>query len=133
MNESARYIRLVGTKRGTQYGYSIYEFEVYNQSTTKVEPNEESLPANFYLSNNYPNPFNPETTIEYSVPKTSLVELKVYDVLGREVATLVNEVKQPGKYITKFSMNNSRYASGIYFYRMSTAGFTLVKKMMLLK
>ena len=133
VNENARYIRLTGTKRGTQYGYSMYEFEVYNQTATKVESRDESLPADFYLSNNYPNPFNPETTIEYSVPKTSIIELKVYDILGQEVATLVNEVKQPGKYTTKFSMGNSRYASGIYFYRMSTAGFTLVKKMMLLK
>jgi hypothetical protein len=133
VNENARYIRLTGTKRGTQYGYSIYEFEVYNQTTTKVESKEENLPTDFYLSQNYPNPFNPETTIEYSVPKTTNVELKVYDILGQEVATLVNEVKQPGKYIAKFSMANSKFASGIYFYRMSTAGFTLVKKMMLLK
>jgi len=92
---------------------------------------------NFSLANNYPNPFNPETTIEYTIPKATNVEIKVYDVLGREVTTLVNEFKQAGKYSAKFNISNSErsrgMSSGVYFYRMSTEGFTLVKKMMLLK
>ncbi|OGU63542.1 MAG: hypothetical protein A2499_13430 [Stygiobacter sp. RIFOXYC12_FULL_38_8] len=137
VNESARYIRLIGTKRGTEYGYSIYEFEVYNQTASAIENGEENLPFNFSLANNYPNPFNPETTIEYTIPKATNVEIKVYDVLGREVTTLVNEFKQAGKYSAKFNISNSErsrgMSSGVYFYRMSTEGFTLVKKMMLLK
>ena len=69
---NARYIRLTGIKRATQYGYSIYEFEVYNQTTTSVKNDEENFPVSFNLGNNYPNPFNPETTIEYSIPKLEL-------------------------------------------------------------
>lgn len=132
INENARYIRLTGTKRATAYGYSIYEFEVYNQTISGINE-EENLPFNFSLANNYPNPFNPETTIEYTIPKAANVELKVYDVLGKEVVTLVNEFKQAGKHNTKLSINNLQLSSGVYFYRLSTEGFTLVKKMMLLK
>ena len=137
ITENARYIRLTGTKRGTEYGYSIYEFEVYNQTASDIKDVEENLPFNFSLANNYPNPFNPETIIEYTIPKASNVEIKVYDVLGREVVTLVNEFKQAGKYSAKFNIGHSErsrgISSGVYFYRMSTEGFTLVKKMMLLK
>jgi beta-glucosidase len=132
VNETARYIRLIGTKRGTQYGYSIFEFEVYNQTVSGISE-EENLPFKFSLSNNYPNPFNPETTIEYTIPKATNVEIKIYDILGREITTLVNEFKQAGKYASKFSAGNLKLSSGIYFYRMSIEGFTLVKKMTLLK
>lgn len=133
VNASGRYVRLTGTKRGTQYGYSIYEFEIYNQISTSTDNDKENLPIEFSLSNNYPNPFNPETMIEYLIPKTAIVELKVYDVLGKEVATLVNEVQNAGKHSARFSINNYGLASGIYFYRISTEGLTLVKKMMLVK
>jgi len=132
INENARYVRLTGTKRGSVYGYSIYEFEVYYQTISNLHE-DENLPFNFSLSNNYPNPFNPETTIEYSIPKAANVELKVYDVLGREIATLVNEYKQAGKYHSQFSIINYQLSSGVYFYRLSTEGYTLVKKMLLLK
>lgn len=133
VKENARYIRLTGTKRATVYGYSIYEFEVYNQTASSVEKEEESLPFNYSLGNNYPNPFNPETVIEYTIPKSSNVELKVYDILGKEIATLVNEFKQAGKYSAKFLIREKNISSGVYFYRMNTEGFTLVKKMMLIK
>ena len=87
---------------------------------------------NFYsLQQNYPNPFNPVTKITYTVPKTGNVQLKVYDVQGREVASLVNEVKQPGIYTVDF--NASDFASGIYFYKIQSGTFTDVKKMVLLK
>ncbi len=83
------------------------------------------------MSQNYPNPFNPATKISFAVPKAGNVELKVYDILGREVATLVNEVKQPGIYNVDF--NASNFASGIYFYTMKSGDFTAVKKMVLVK
>ena len=89
------------------------------------------LPKVFSLSQNYPNPFNPATSIKYSVPKQSLVKLIIYDVIGREVVTLVNEVKTPGNYSVSFDA--STYSSGVYFYRMEAGDFTDVKKMVLIK
>ena len=83
------------------------------------------------LSQNYPNPFNPVSTIEYSIPSTGLVSLKVYDVLGREVATLVNKKQNAGKHYVNF--NGASLASGIYFYVLTTNNFVLSKKMNLLK
>ena len=92
----------------------------------------------YELSQNYPNPFNPVTTISYSIPKTSFVTLKVYDVLGREAAVLVNQEKPAGKYKTQF--NGNGLASGIYFYKLTaspvdglSSKFSQVKKIILLK
>ncbi len=97
------------------------------------------VPSAYSLAQNYPNPFNPSTIIRYSVPTTSFVTLKVYDVLGREVATLVNQEQGPGTYSADFNATN--VSNGIYFYRLVVSGanptqagnFTDVKKMMLLK
>jgi len=89
------------------------------------------VPNEFALSQNYPNPFNPTTKIHFQVPKTGLVTLKVYDVLGREVTTLLNEVKQPGTY--EIEWNASALASGIYFYQLQSGSFTDVKKMILIR
>jgi hypothetical protein len=89
----------------------------------------------FVLSQNYPNPFNPSTVISYRLPVTSNVTLKVYDVLGNEIATLVNEEKQPGTYEVEFSPESSiKYpASGIYFYQLRAGDFIETKKMVLMK
>ena len=87
--------------------------------------------ADFRLAQNYPNPFNPTTNITYVLPKTENVSLKVYDVLGREVATLVNEVKPAGVYTVPF--NASNLASGVYFYKLQAGSFVQTKKMMLVK
>ncbi|MCH7769634.1 MAG: T9SS type A sorting domain-containing protein [Bacteroidetes bacterium] len=85
----------------------------------------------FNLEQNYPNPFNPTTTIEYSIPEASFVELKIYDILGGEVASLVKENKPSGKHSVKF--NASNLPSGIYFYRIVSGNFTATKKLILLK
>ena len=85
----------------------------------------------FQLDQNFPNPFNPITLIQYKVPKTSLVLLKIYDILGREVTTLVNEIKTNGRYT--FQFNASRLTSGIYFYRIVASGYAETKKMILIK
>jgi hypothetical protein len=80
---------------------------------------------------NYPNPFNPSTTIRYSIINPDVVKIKIYDVLGREVRTLVNEFKQAGTYELQFSANG--LASGIYLYRIESGSFVETKKMILLK
>lgn len=85
----------------------------------------------FELKQNYPNPFNPSTRINYSVPSTSIVNLKVYDILGNEVAVLVNEEKQAGNYEMNF--NASELTGGVYFYQLTTNSFVDTKKMILMK
>jgi hypothetical protein len=92
---------------------------------------EFDIPRDFVLHQNYPNPFNPSTTIKYAVPKTSQVSIKVYDMTGQEVASLVNEMKEVGTYEVKFDGRN--LASGIYIYRMIADNFTSVRKLNLLK
>ena len=96
-----------------------------------VEDKKNEIPTMYSLSQNYPNPFNPSTTINYSIPQSSLVSLKVYDILGREVATLVNEVKPVGNYQVVF--NASTLASGVYFYRIVVGNFSETKKLNLIK
>ncbi len=98
---------------------------------TDVRENNFSLVNDYKLEQNYPNPFNPSTQIDYQIPKSGFVTLKVYDILGREVATLVNHEKRAGKYSIVF--NNSNLSSGIYFYRLQAGSYTEVRKMMLLK
>ncbi len=89
------------------------------------------IPEVFKLYSNYPNPFNPETVIRFDVPKAAYIELKVYDLLGREVAVLVNKELKAGKYEYKF--DGSGLKSGIYFYRFNSAEYTEVKRMVLVK
>jgi hypothetical protein len=98
---------------------------------TGLTNNENEIPKVFELSQNYPNPFNPVTRINYSVPKQSLVTMKVFDVLGREVVTLVNEQLKPGYYSVDF--NGSNLASGVYFYKMEAGTFNDVKRLILIK
>ena len=93
--------------------------------------NEKVIPKEYELFNNYPNPFNPTSTIRYGLPMDGFVTLKVYDILGREVATLVNEQKHAGNYEVIFSASN--LPSGIYFYRLKAGSFTHTKKMILLR
>jgi hypothetical protein len=90
-----------------------------------------NLPSTFVLSQNYPNPFNPTTKITYAVPTVTNVRLEVFDVLGRKVATLVNETKQAGEYSVDF--NASRLVSGVYMYHMTTPKTSITKKMILVK
>jgi subtilisin-like proprotein convertase family protein len=89
------------------------------------------IPNYYSLSQNYPNPFNPSTNIKYTIPKADIVTLKIFDVVGREVSVLVNEMKQPGVYNVDF--NASNLASGIYFYKIEAGDYSAVKKMMLIK
>jgi len=95
------------------------------------DPNEEQLPKSFQLLQNYPNPFNPSTTIIYQIPQTRFISLKIYDLLGRKVATLVNEEKPAGIYEVEFE--GSGLSSGIYFYKLQTEDYSSIKKMILMK
>ncbi|MEO8230753.1 MAG: T9SS type A sorting domain-containing protein, partial [Ignavibacteriota bacterium] len=96
-----------------------------------VENEITSLPEEYLLSQNYPNPFNPSTKISWQSPVGSHQSLKVYDILGNEVATLVDEYKPAGSYEVEFDA--SRLTSGIYFYRLQAGSFVETKKMILLK
>jgi hypothetical protein len=117
----------------TSYEFSVtaggtYSF-VINSTPTGVE--DELLNLNFSLAQNYPNPFNPSTMINYSIKETGLVTLKIYDVLGNEVASLVNDVKQAGQYEVKFEASN--LPSGTYFYKLVQGKNSEIKKLLLLK
>jgi hypothetical protein len=98
---------------------------------TGVEDKQQDVPLAYRLYQAYPNPFNPTTTIRFDVPAAGDVSLKIYDILGREIAVLVNDRKQPGHYETAW--NAASYASGVYFYRLSANGFVETKKLLLMK
>ena len=108
-----------------------YGDEVTVVSTEDGGEGEEEIVNDYALYQNYPNPFNPTTKISYQIPQSGKVVLKVYDILGREVKTLVNELQQSGKYQINF--NASDLASGIYFYRIIAENYSVTKKMLLLK
>ncbi len=93
--------------------------------------NTEIIPNQVILSQNYPNPFNPTTLIKYQIPVESFTTLKVYDVLGNEVATLINEEKPAGNYEVEF--NSAGFASGVYLYKLQAGEFIEMKKMIILK
>jgi hypothetical protein len=104
----------------------------WEEWVTDVELDETAgIPSRFELGQNYPKPFNPTTIINFNLPEKSLVTLKVYNILGQEVATLVNEVKDAGAYNVQFNADN--LPSGVYVYTLSAGKFTSTKKMMLLK
>ena len=90
-----------------------------------------AVPSTFELSQNYPNPFNPTTTISFSLPLKSFATLKVFDITGREVASLINEELSAGKYSQ--SWNALNVSSGVYFYRLEAGSFVQTKKLVLLK
>jgi subtilisin-like proprotein convertase family protein len=95
--------------------------------------NIESHPTGYFLAQNYPNPFNPATRISYSIPSGSFVKLSVFDILGREIAVIVNEYKSTGNYEVEFSTSGKSFPSGVYFYKLEAGNFTSVKKLILLK
>lgn len=116
---------------GTLY-YRLKQVDFNGQASySQILTVKFEVPVNYSLSQNYPNPFNPVTNIKYTVPKNGTVTIKLYDITGKEVATLVNEVKSTGSYEIKVNAQN--LASGVYFYRMTANDFVSVKKMSILK
>ena len=114
-------------------GMSALDYAIvkYVQTPTLVDNNLEYIPDRFTLGQNFPNPFNPSTKISWQSPVDSWQTLKIYDVLGNEVATLVNEYKPAGVYEVQFDA--SQLSSGIYFYKLQAGNFVEIKKMVLLK
>ena len=101
-----------------------------NNANSTIQSQTE-LPTEFELSQNYPNPFNPSTNLEFGIPNLEFVTLKVYDITGKEVMTLINETKSPGRYEVTF--DGSNFASGVYFYKITAGNFSSVKRMFLIK
>ena len=111
---------------------SEYDSIEYQLGSTVVNVvGKSNLVNGFKLQQNYPNPFNPSTTINYDLPKQSKVKMVVYDILGREVTTLVDEPKKAGSY--QVLWNASRFASGLYFCRIQAGDYIATKKLVLLK
>jgi hypothetical protein len=109
-------------------------FILKNLNVTVNVEDENVLPDKFSLEQNYPNPFNPSTKIQYAVGNRQFVQLKVYDILGNEVATLVNKEKEPGYYEVDFNVGQTiSLSSGVYFYRLQAGDFVETKKMILLR
>ena len=117
-----------------KYSYRLKQIDYDGtfEYSQKVRVEIASLtPTEFSLEQNYPNPFNPVTTIKYNLPVKNLVTLKIFNILGEEIKTLVNEIKEAGSHQVEFSANN--LPSGIYFYRIKAGEFVSIKKMVLLK
>ena len=130
-SENSRYVKILGLQRGTQYGYSLFEIVVHGTPSTDVQAATLTLPTVFSLGNNYPNPFNPVTIVDFQLPVAAHVKLNVFDILGREVEVLVNEKKDAGAYSVRFDA--SGLPSGVYFYRMQAGDFSQTRKLLLLK
>jgi len=119
------YVR--GEKNWTPYSITYFTYH----DLTDVGENSVNIPDKYSLFQNYPNPFNPETTIEFHLPQSGFTTLKVFDILGNEIITLVNEELSAGKYTRTIS--GTTLSSGIYFYRLSSGNFSETNKCILLK
>jgi hypothetical protein len=117
------------TSSGDQWNWAANKRVVVLTPTSVTD--EKNIPNNFILNQNYPNPFNPATNIKFSVANDGFVSLKVFNLNGQEVATLVNEQKSPGEYSSTWYA--SSLPSGVYYYRLQAGTFTSVKKLLLLK
>jgi len=108
-----------------------FVFFLYYIGDVVSSVDEDTIPENFRVEQNYPNPFNPATKIRYSLPQNGLVTLKIYNVLGKEIQTLISEIQTQGEHLVEF--DGSALSSGIYFYKLEAAGLSEVKKMILMK
>ncbi|MEO6694199.1 MAG: T9SS type A sorting domain-containing protein, partial [Ignavibacteria bacterium] len=103
----------------------------WSQIITNISTVSNQIPDGYKLYQNYPNPFNPSTNIQFDLPKDNFATVKIYDLLGKEVTTLINEYKKAGSYVISFNGNN--LSSGIYYYSIETGNFNQVRKMILIK
>jgi hypothetical protein len=134
------YYKMIAEDKGLVKSYysspdtGYYKLFWKDSSTTKID-SENEMPISFALHQNYPNPFNPSTVIAYQLPAACDVTLKVFDVLGREITTLVNEYKDAGYHEVEFQLavGGRQYASGIYFYQLRAGNYIATKKMMVVK
>jgi hypothetical protein len=116
-----------------KYNYRIKQIDLNGNYKFYDLPNEVdvTLPKNFSLSQNYPNPFNPATKIDFDIPYDSYVTVKIFDITGREMKTLLNEKRTAGYYT--LDINSGNLSSGVYFYRMTADKFSEVKRMLIIK
>ncbi len=134
VTDSAKFSDMTGI---LYYSYSYYKLvprknaDFVGYTPMAVEEVHSYLPKQYTLEQNYPNPFNPSTTITYSIPREGMVTIKIYNILGQEIQTLVNQNKTPGIYKVNFNANN--LSSGVYFYSLRVGEVNQVKKMLLLK
>ena len=128
--ETTTFVGAFGTTNWTA-GWANFNPKNYTAAPIGIQQISSEIPFAYKLNQNYPNPFNPSTKINFALPKSSFVTLKVFDVTGREVASLINDNLNVGTY--EFDFNASKLNSGIYFYRINADGFTATKKMMLIK
>jgi photosystem II stability/assembly factor-like uncharacterized protein len=128
----ASFVTVDDSTAGWVTGLGVNIFACKFQDPTDVhETTNGEIPTEFELSQNYPNPFNPSTTFSYSIPAQSKVVIKVYDILGNEIAALMDEEKSVGTY--ELTLNAENLPSGVYFYQLKAEGFVQAKKMLLLK
>ena len=120
-------VRYTGTARPA----FVWMAQFVKDNPVSVSETASMLPASFELEQNFPNPFNPTTSIRYSVPQSSHVALTIFDILGREIRTLINEVQSPGHYTVTFDGRD--LASGVYFYRLTSGSFSATKKFVMVK
>jgi photosystem II stability/assembly factor-like uncharacterized protein len=130
LNTGGRDIVFPAAHRGWLIGDSGKLYYTLNDGITSIE-NKFSRQVEYFLYQNYPNPFNPSTKIRFSTPELQFVNLKIFDLLGREITTLINEEKSPGNYEVTFDADN--LANGIYFYNLSAGTYRETKKMILIK
>jgi hypothetical protein len=122
---SKQYSRNLGTGNGVEL------IQIINNTQTGIEHNRSDITGTFTLFANYPNPFNPSTKICYSISQNTFITLKIFDLHGREIVTLINGKKTPGNYEVTFNAGN--LSSGIYFYQLKTENYIQSKKMILLR
>jgi hypothetical protein len=140
----AQWVRTNGPGGGIVFAFAVRDTNLFagtyssnvwrsplSEMITSVEGPSIGLPIGFAISQNYPNPFNPNTKIKYSVPRSSKIVIKVYDILGNEIETLVNEQKPAGSYEVKFDA--ASLPSGVYFSQLTAGEFIQTKKIILLK
>jgi len=119
------------TSGGTTYLRKHNVLVDFQNTITGIKQIASTIPDRFELYQNYPNPFNPSTTIKYDLARKTRVKLVVYDILGREVSTLVDETQKSGSY--RVVWNASQFASGVYLYRLQAGNYSTTKKLLLLK
>lgn len=128
-----RWVEQIGEDEWRTESEEVYfgNFETGELIVTGITETNIVLPSNYVLEQNYPNPFNPATTISYSIPSKESVSISVYDIIGNKIETLVNEIKDAGKY--NLILDASLYSTGTYFYQIKTEKYTNTKKMLLIK
>jgi hypothetical protein len=134
--DDARFVRMYGTKRATQWGYSLWEFQVHDEEASDVSESSNNTLNSFALYQNYPNPFNASTKIIFELPKASEVELIVLDLFGRRVRTFEKETRNAGVHSIVWNGNDNEgnpVSSGIYFIQMQTDQQLLTRNALLLK